>query len=327
VGQPPTWRDKGCIASTRPVVSFNRLVKPGFLRTAAIFVAFLFGTFIPQAQAGAWLIRWLIMGMLFIVFLQTKLSRETLRPAHGILLAANLAMGFAGWGLGWWIGGRDVALAGFFCGITPTATAAPVITGFLRGRVDFVVASFLLTNVVIAALLPALMPLVLGRETPTAFTAVLGSVGLVVFGPMALAWLVRTLHPAATAWPKRLSNVSFGAWVATLFLITARVSAFLRSHADLPHALLFQIAGLSLALCVANFVLGRIIGGSQFAREGSQSLGQKNTTFTIYLALTYANPLIALGPTCYVLWHNLWNSWQLHQQARAEAAAQSPGSA
>ena len=42
----------------------------------------------------------------------------------------------------------------------------------------------------------------------------------------------------------------------------------------------------------------------------------ENTTFTIYLALTYASPLVAFGPTCYVLWHNLWNSWQLQRQAR-----------
>ena len=65
--------------------------------------------------------------------------------------------------------------------------------------------------------------------------------------------------------------------------------------------------------------LGRMIGGKSFAQEASQSLGQKNTTFTIYLALTYANPLVAFGPTSYVLWHNLWIAWQLHLQARAEA--------
>jgi len=300
------------------------LVKPGFLRTAAILFSFIVGAFIPQAEAGAWLIRWLIMGMLFVVFLQTRLSREALRASHGMLLGANLAMGFVGWGLGWVIGGRDVALAGCFCGITPTATAAPVIVSFLRGRVDYVVAAFLLTNIVIAALLPALMPLMLGRDAPTAFADVLGTVGLVVFGPMALAWLVRTVHAPAAAWPKRLSNVSFGAWVITLFLITARVSAFLRTHAEIPRSLLLQIAAVSLLLCVANFALGRIIGGKQFAREASQSLGQKNTTFTIYLALAYANPLVALGPTCYVLWHNLWNSWQLHRQALSEVAAPSP---
>jgi bile acid:Na+ symporter, BASS family len=67
---------------------------------------------------------------------------------------------------------------------------------------------------------------------------------------------------------------------------------------------------------VVNFSLGYLIGGRTFAREASQSLGQKNTTFTIYLALTYASPLIALGPTFYVVWHNLWNSWQLHRAHR-----------
>ena len=312
------------IASNSPVHFSGGLVKPGFLRTAAILASFIVGAFIPQAQSAAWLIRWLIMGMLFIVFLQTRLTRDALRASHAWLLAANIAMGFVAWGLGWVIGGREVALAAFFCGITPTATAAPVIVSFLRGKVDYVVAAFLLTNLTIAALLPVLMPLVLGQATPTAFTAVLGTVGLVVFGPMALAWIVRRLHPAANTWPKRLSNVSFSAWVATLFLITARVSAFLRAHTDLPRNLLFEIAAVSLVICVANFVLGRLIGGKQFAREASQSLGQKNTTFTIYLALTYANPLVALGPTCYVLWHNLWNSWQLHVQARVEATPSSP---
>ncbi|HQL21587.1 MAG TPA: hypothetical protein PLY49_07505, partial [Opitutaceae bacterium] len=62
--------------------------------------------------------------------------------------------------------------------------------------------------------------------------------------------------------------------------------------------------------------LGYLIGRPDFSREASQALGQKNTTFTIYLALTYANPLVALGPTFYVLWHNLWNSWQLQRASR-----------
>jgi BASS family bile acid:Na+ symporter len=79
---------------------------------------------------------------------------------------------------------------------------------------------------------------------------------------------------------------------------------------------LVEIALASLLVCVASFTIGRWIGGREFPRESSQSLGQKNTTFTIYLALAYASPVVALGPTCYVIWHNLWNSWQLHRAAR-----------
>ena len=281
-------------------------MQPGLLRTVALVAGMALGALLPQAAGAAGAI------------LQTRLSRQAIHRSHVLLLLANLVLAFAAWGLGWVVGGREVALAAFFAGIAPTATAAPVVMSFLRGRVDYVIAAFLLTNLVIAALLPGLLPLVLGRTTPDAFVHVLGSVGLVVFGPMAAAWLLRTLHPRAAAWPPHLRNVSFGMWVLALFLVTASGSHFLHSQADLPLLELAKIAGVTAVVCAANFALGYVIGGREYPREASQSLGQKNTSFTIYLALAYANPLVALGPTCYVLWHNFWNSWQLHKSRHAE---------
>lgn len=288
----------------------------GYARTAAILSAMTLGALVPQAHVLAGAIRWLVMAMLFLVFLQTRLSFAAFHRTHLLLFATNIAVGFAAWGIGRLVGGQDLALAVFFCGITPTAIAAPVIISFLRGRVDYVVTAFLLSNLGIAALLPVMLPLVLGRATPEAFAQVAGSVGLVVFVPMALAWLIRTFHAPAATWPGKLRNVSFGLWVFAIFLITANASDFLRRHSDAPHLLIAEIALGSLAICVLSFTLGHLIGGKEFAREASQSLGQKNTTFTIYLALAYAGPVAALGPTCYVIWHNLWNSWQLHRASR-----------
>lgn len=285
----------------------------GLSRTAAILSAIILGALVPEAQVLAWAIRWLVMGMLFLVFLQTRLSRSALRRSHFVLLATNLGFGFAGWGAGWLLGGRDVALATFFAGITPTAIAAPVIISFLHGSVDYVVAAFLLSNVAIAALMPLILPVVLGRATPEAFAQVSLTVGLVVFVPMGLAYLLRAVHPAAKTWPGRLRNLSFGMWVTAIFLITANASSFIRAQADKPLQTVLLIAAASLAVCAASFAAGRLIGGREFSREASQSLGQKNTTFTIYLALAYTSPLVALGPTFYVVWHNLWNSWQLHR--------------
>jgi len=287
-------------------------MKPGLLRTLALVASIASGALVPQACVGSWAIRWLVVGMLFLVFLQTRLSRGSLHPSHGILVGANVALGIAAWGLGWGFGGREVALASFFAGITPTATAAPVVVSFLRGRVDYVIAAFLVTNVLIAALLPALLPIVIGRTTPGVFVHVLGSVGLVVFVPMVVAWLLRALHPPAANWPQQLRNLSFGMWVLALFLITANAAHFLQAHPEIPGDVLVKIAAVTFLVCAANFAVGWVIGGRQFHREASQSLGQKNTTLTIYLALTYASPLVALGPTCYLVWHNLWNSWQLH---------------
>jgi bile acid:Na+ symporter, BASS family len=291
----------------------------GFSRTAAILLAILLGALVPQAHVFSGAVRWMVMAMLFLVFLQTRFSREALHRGHLLLLATNIGLGFAALGLGRLVGGREVGLAAFFCGIAPTAIAAPVIISFLGGRVEYVVASFVLTNVSIAALLPVLLPLVLGRPTPEAFLDVSRNVGLVVFVPMLLAILVRLLHPAAAAWPTRLRNVSFGIWVGNMFLITSNASHFIREQPETPHGTLLQIAAVSLASCVASFGLGRLIGGREFPREASQALGQKNTAFTLYLALAYASPLVALGPTCYVIWHNLWNSWQLHRASRSPA--------
>ena len=288
----------------------------GLSRTACILSAILLGAILPQAHVLAPAIRWLVMAMLFLVFLQSRLSRAAVRRSHLVLFVANIALGFAGWAVGWLLGRRDIALAAFFCGITPTAIAAPVIISFLHGHVEFVVAAFLLTNIGIAALLPLILPIVLGQPTPEAFVQVSGSVGFVVFVPMVVAWLVRAVHGAAAEWPVRLRNVSFGRWVVTMFLITANASDFLRRQSDAPLRVVLEIAAASLLVCIASFGVGRLIGGRDFPREASQALGQKNTTFTIYLALTYASPLVAMGPTSYVIWHNLWNSWQLHRASR-----------
>jgi len=291
-------------------------MKPGFARTAALLLAMLVGAFVPQVYVLAGAIRWLVMAMLFLVFLQTRLTRAALHRTHLWLLLANIGIGFAAWAIGGWIGGRELALAAFFAGITPTATAAPVIVSFLRGRVDYVIAAFMLTNLVITACLPLFLPAVLGEVTPGAFLHVLGSVTLVVFLPMALASGIRHVYADAAKWPGHLRNLSFGMWVAALFLISAQTSHFVRGQSVAGHSVLLHIAVFTLVLCAVNFGLGRLLGGREFPREASQSLGQKNTTYTIYLALTYANPVVALGPTCYVLWHNLWNSWQLHRATR-----------
>ena len=49
----------------------------------------------------------------------------------GLPPAVGVALGFAGWALGWLIGGRDVALAVFFAAITPTATVTPTLTNIV----------------------------------------------------------------------------------------------------------------------------------------------------------------------------------------------------
>ncbi len=45
----------------------------------------------------------------------------------------------------------------------PTATAAPVVMGLLGGSVEFMLTALLLINGIICALLPFILPAVVGR--------------------------------------------------------------------------------------------------------------------------------------------------------------------
>jgi len=64
-------------------------------------------------------------------------------------------------------------------------------------------------------------------------------------------------------------------------------------------------------LCIINFVIGYWVGGNQFRQEASQSLGQKNPMLMIWVALEFFTPLVALGPTFYILFHNIVNAYKM----------------
>ena len=109
----------------------------------------------------------------------------------------------------------------------------------------------------------------------------------------------------------RMKPLSFYVWLVALFLVTAKSSHFLRSDTSVPAGTLVAIAGISLVICAMNFGAGAVLGGKRYRREASQALGQKNNSLTIWIALAFINPVVALGPTCYVLYHNAYNSLQL----------------
>jgi BASS family bile acid:Na+ symporter len=106
---------------------------------------------------------------------------------------------------------------------------------------------------------------------------------------------------------------SFAIWLLNLLLISANASSFLRHENQNSISTLLVIALISLVLCIVNFGLGALLGGRQNWQEASQSLGQKNLSFVIWIALTFINPLVAMGPTFYILFHHLYNSWSIYR--------------
>ena len=292
-----------------------------YMRTLGLFAAMGLGAVFTGARVLAPLIPWLVAGMLFLAALDLRLGREALHSGVWKILAACIALAFAGYALFAGIDG-DLALVAFLTALTPTAISAPVIIEFLDGRVDYVVASVLLTNVGVALALPLLLPLVTGGARDISVREVFGAVGLVVLVPLGLARCVGGLHAAGRA-IARAKPLSFPLWLVALFLVTAKSVYAVREEEVVTVEKLMAIAAVALGVCAVSFGAGALLGGTAFRREASQALGQKNNSFMIWIALTFVSPVVALGPTCYVLYHNVYNSLQLmaHERRRARTGA------
>jgi BASS family bile acid:Na+ symporter len=228
------------------------------------------------------------------------------------ILLANIAVAFVSYLL---LTSFDstLALSAFMTAIAPTAIAAPVIVSFIKGEIEYVVTAVLLTNFSTAVVIPLTLPFLLGADIQISVWQVLEPVLIVMFVPLILAQLVPHLPVEAQDFIRKGKSFSFPIWLLNLFIISANASNFLRTENSSSVFTLMVIALISLVLCIINFGLGALLGGRRNWLEASQSLGQKNLSFVIWIALTFINPLVAMGPTFYILYHHLYNSWSIYQ--------------
>jgi BASS family bile acid:Na+ symporter len=212
-----------------------------------------------------------------------------------------------------------LALAAFMTAIAPTAVAAPVIISFIGREVEYVVAAVVLTNITSALIIPIALPSLIGTAIQISVWEVLRPVLVVMFVPLILAQLVKLLPATAQTFIRKGKVISFPVWLVNLFIISANASNYLRNGNIDSLSTLVIVAFVSLVICIVNFGVGALLGGRSHWQEASQSLGQKNLSFVIWIALTFINPLVALGPMFYILYHHIYNSWSIYQFERKRA--------
>lgn len=294
--------------------SFLSRLKP-YGKALGLLAMIALGVLLPQFHVLSASIQYLVMVMLFFAFLDIDIQPRALHKGVLWVVVANLAVAFLAYGS---LRPFDLtlALAGFITGIAPTAIATPVIIGFLHGRVEYAAGAVLLSNVVVSLVLPAALPFVVGDVVDITVWQVLKPVAVTMFTPLILARLARRLPQGAQTVVRGGRKFSFAIWLLALFIMCAKAADFLRNEVTASASTVLSIALVSLAICIVNFSLGAWLGGSAYRQEASQSLGQKNNSFVIWVALTFLNPLVAMGPTFYILYHNLYNSWQIYRFER-----------
>lgn len=270
------------------------------------------GACVPGASVFSFMVQYLLMAMLFFAFLDIEINPRSFHKGVLWVLLANLAVAFVAYET-FARFSTELGLAAFITAIAPTAISSTVIVGFIEGRVEFMVAAVLLTNVTMALVVPIALPFVLGANVPISTWDVLLPVLVTMFVPLILARLVTYLPQNTRSLIRAGKRLSFPLWILNLFIICAKASDFVLRENSGSLLILGQIALVSFVICVVNFGVGALLGGRRYWQESSQALGQKNNTFAIWIALTFINPLAAMGPTFYVLYHNLYNTWQIYR--------------
>ena len=282
----------------------------------------------PWVSRLAFMTPYLIFAMLLLTF--CKISPRDLRfhPAQMWLLLIQL-IGSGGVYLLLCPFDPIIAAGAMLCVLTPTATAAAVITGMLGGNVGFLTTYVLACNVAVAVAAPVAFTLIgiYGEALPffQSLWYVCSHVFPLLVLPLFVAFAMRRWTPRLHGSLLRVPRLPFYLWAVSLTIVTGITVRFLINHGgENPRA----VAGLllvSLVLCVAQFLVGRRIGRHYGdAVSSGQGLGQKNTILAIWMAQTYLHPLTAVAPSGYILWQNIINSYQLWRYAKRQAVSQTP---
>ncbi len=265
----------------------------------------------------------LIFAQLLLTFCKVKVRELMPCPWHGWLLLIQVISSLVLVALLLWVPMaeeyREIFEGALVCLICPTATAAAVITGKLGGSASSLTTYTLLSNLLAAVAVPLLFPLVEPHADASFFSAflkILGKVFPLLLFPFFLAVFLRNCLPAVHRFLSGLRDLAFYLWAVSLAIVTAQtVRSLVHSEADVWVEIGIAIGGL--ITCILQFYWGKRIGTRYDDRiSAGQALGQKNTVLAIWMAYTYLNPLSSVGPGSYVLWQNMFNSWQLWKKGR-----------
>ncbi|MEM9819752.1 MAG: hypothetical protein AAF985_01715 [Bacteroidota bacterium] len=280
-----------------------------------IFTAIFAGIVFPFGHAYTFLIRYLIMAILFLAFLDLRVSHKSIQREHIWVVLLNLLLPLVFFIILYPLN-DTVAMVAFVIAVSPTAANGPIIADLLRIDVSFVTLSVLLTSISVAFLIPFILPQLMEVSQKIDVSAVLFPVFILVFIPLLIAQLIRygssRIHQKLLAF----KGIGFYLFITNVFIASGKASHFVQMDKQTGWRTILGIALLSGVLCFLNFSIGRALAKDQSPIATSIALGRKNNMFALWLSLTFTTPVIALGPIFYIVYQNIYNSWQLWQMEK-----------
>ena len=285
----------------------------GNLRAILMPIAILAGILIPQAHFLSPLLPLTIGIMMFLTFV-TKIPPQTHGYTFKIEVRAfvvSLIMIALLWGIVELFHlPREVLLGGAIIALCPPANAAPAMAKMLGGSASLALKIFLSGNLIACFSIPIVFGYLTGSNANLSEIAmkIFNTIQPIISIPLAFAFGLRNFYPELADRAAKYQKYTMFVWTFSVFIILSKASFDIREmgFADLWNSgKLPLMAAVSLVLCIVQFWLGWVCERGRRPIEGSQSMGQKNTTLVIWVSSLYAGPVVALAPTCYVVWQNL----------------------
>lgn len=208
-----------------------------------------------------------------------------------------------------------LAQGAMLCILAPPAAGSPVITGLLGGDLSYSISFLFICNLAIAIVAPIIFSSI-NLDSNLSFTTSALLIGAKLFPilvlPLICAWITKITLPKIHTWIVHKSIYTLYLWGCSLAIVTGNTLYFILNQENPDYRLELSLALVALIICIIAFLLGKFMG-KIFHEPIScgQSFGQKNTVLAIWMAFTFVNPLASIAPAAYILWQNLFNSWQL----------------
>ncbi len=275
-----------------------------------IFAAILLGIVLPYGHAYTWLIKYNLFVMLLLAFINIDFERRLVTMRHAWILLFNLALPALVFLLLRPLS-LDLALVALIMAISPTAAAAPVLSQFMHTDTGFVTIAVLITSPVIALTIPFVLPAIVEVRQAISVGQVLLPALAIVALPLLISLSIKRSSNRVTAFLVKYRWVSFVLFMVNAWIGCSKATHFIRHEHSTGLDILWKVALVTALVCVLNFGIGLALGKGQDRFATSLALGRKNTMFALWLALTFVSPLVALGPICYIIYQNAYNSYQI----------------
>lgn len=172
-------------------------------------------------------------------------------------------------------------------------------------------------------LAPLVLPLIATGQIDTPFLETMSNVfmrvGPTMLFPLLAAWLIQYAAPKVNAVLLRWGILAYYLWAGMLVILMGGTFEQLLKPGEKDYQLEIFLALTGIAVCTANFILGKSIG-SRFHRRiaGGQALAQKNIILPMWLTFQYLDPIASVSLAAYSIFQNIVNAAQIWLKGRRD---------